>query len=190
MGEYYGLDLSRPAYTAQEAVQWVYMAYLAAVKEQDGAAMSLGNVSSFLDIYLEYELSQGTITETFAQELIDQFVIKLRMVRHLRMQSYNDIFAGDPTWVTESIGGRFNDGRTKVTKTSFRFLQTLYNLGPSPEPNMTVLWSPELPEGFKAFCAQVSIDTASVQYENDDLRREVRQSDDYGIACCVSYQEI
>ena len=190
LGEYYGLDLSRPAYTAQEAVQWVYMAYLAAVKEQDGAAMSLGNVSSFLDIYLEYELSQGTITETFAQELIDQFVIKLRMVRHLRMQSYNDIFAGDPTWVTESIGGRFNDGRTKVTKTSFRFLQTLYNLGPSPEPNMTVLWSPELPEGFKAFCAQVSIDTSSVQYENDDLMREVRQSDDYGIACCVSYQEI
>ena len=118
MGEYYGLDLSRPAYTAQEAVQWVYMAYLAAVKEQDGAAMSLGNVSSFLDIYLEYELSQGTITETFAQELIDQFVIKLRMVRHLRMQSYNDIFAGDPTWVTESIGGRFNDGRTKVTTES------------------------------------------------------------------------
>lgn len=190
MGEYYGLDLSRPAYTAQEAVQWVYMAYLAAVKEQDGAAMSLGNVSSFLDIYLEYELNQGTITESFAQELIDQFVIKLRMVRHLRMQSYNDIFAGDPTWVTESLGGRFNDGRTKVTKTSFRFLQTLYNLGASPEPNMTVLWSPELPEGFKAFCSQVSIDTSSVQYENDDLMREVRQSDDYGIACCVSYQEI
>ena len=139
------------------------MAYLAAVKEQDGAAMSLGNVSSFLDIYLEYELSQGTITETFAQELIDQFVIKLRMVRHLRMQSYNDIFAGDPTWVTESIGGRFNDGRTKVTKTSFRFLQTLYNLGPSPEPNMTVLWSPELPEGFKAFCAQVSINRMTTE---------------------------
>ena len=190
MGEYYGLDLSRPAYTAQEAVQWVYMAYLAAVKEQDGAAMSLGNVSSFLDIYLEYELSKGTITESFAQELIDQFVIKLRMVRHLRMQSYNDIFAGDPTWVTESLGGRLNDGRTKVTKTSFRFLQTLYNLGPSPEPNLTVLWSPELPEGFKEFCAKVSIDTSSIQYENDDLMREVRQSDDYGIACCVSYQEI
>ena len=160
MGEYYGLDLSRPAYTAQEAVQWVYMAYLAAVKEQDGAAMSLGNVSSFLDIYMEYELSKGTITESFAQELIDQFVIKLRMVRHLRMQSYNDIFAGDPTWVTESLGGRLNDGRTKVTKTSFRFLQTLYNLGPSPEPNLTVLWSPELPEGFKEFCAKVTIDTS------------------------------
>lgn len=190
MGDYYGLDLSRPAYTAQEAVQWVYMAYLAAVKEQDGAAMSLGNVSSFLDIYLEYELSKGLISESFAQELIDQFVIKLRMVRQLRMQSYNDIFAGDPTWVTEAIGGRLNDGRTKVTKTSFRFLQTLYNLGPSPEPNMTVLWSPELPEGFKAFCAKVSIDTSSIQYENDDLMREVRQSDDYGIACCVSYQEI
>ena len=190
MGQYYGLDLSRPAHTAQEAVQWVYMAYLAAIKEQDGAAMSLGNVSSFLDIYIEYDLTQGLIDESFAQELIDQFVIKLRMVRHLRMQSYNDIFAGDPTWVTEAIGGRFNDGRTKVTKTSFRFLQTLYNLGPSPEPNMTVLWSPELPEGFKEFCAKVSIDTSSVQYENDNLMREVRQADDYGIACCVSYQEI
>lgn len=190
MGEYYGLDLSRPATSAQEAVQWVYMAYLSAIKEQDGAAMSLGNVSSFLDIYIEYDLKHGIIDEMFAQELIDQFVIKLRMVRHLRMQSYNDIFAGDPTWVTESIGGRFNDGRTKVTKTSFRFLQTLYNLGPSPEPNMTVLWSADLPEGFKEFCAKVSIDTSSVQYENDDLMREVRQSDDYGIACCVSYQEI
>ncbi|MBQ5729474.1 MAG: formate C-acetyltransferase [Bacteroidaceae bacterium] len=190
MGEYYGLDLSRPAYTAQEAVQWVYMAYLAAVKEQDGAAMSLGNVSSFLDIYIEHDLKHGLITEEFAQELIDQFVIKLRMVRHLRMGSYNDIFAGDPTWVTEAIGGRFNDGRTKVTKTSFRFLQTLYNLGPSPEPNMTVLWSPELPEGFKNFCAKVSVDTSSIQYENDTLMREVRHSDDYGIACCVSYQDI
>ena len=190
MGEYYGLELSRPAHTAQEAVQWVYMAYLAAVKEQDGAAMSLGNVSSFLDIYIDYELSNGTIDETFAQELIDQFVIKLRMVRHLRMQSYNDIFAGDPTWVTEAIGGRLNDGRHKVTKTSFRFLQTLYNLGPSPEPNMTVLWSPELPEGFKSFCAKVSIDTSSIQYENDDLMRSVRHSDDYGIACCVSFQDI
>ncbi len=190
MGNYYGLDLSRPAYTAQEAVQWVYMAYLAAVKEQDGAAMSLGNVSSFLDIYIEHELSQGLITESFAQELIDQFVMKLRMVRHLRMQSYNDIFAGDPTWVTEAIGGRFNDGRTKVTKTSFRFLQTLYNLGPSPEPNLTILWSTELPDGFKEFCAKVSIDTSSIQYENDELMREVRRSDDYGIACCVSYQDI
>ena len=190
MGEYYGLELGRPAYTAQEAVQWVYMAYLAAVKEQDGAAMSLGNVSSFLDIYIEHDLKHGLITEEFAQELIDQFVIKLRVVRHLRMGSYNDIFAGDPTWVTEAIGGRFNDGRTKVTKTSFRFLQTLYNLGPSPEPNLTVLWSPELPEGFKNFCAKVSVDTSSIQYENDTLMREVRNSDDYGIACCVSYQDI
>ena len=190
MGEYYGLDLSRPATSAQEAVQWVYMAYLAAVKEQDGAAMSLGNVSSFLDIYIEYDLAHGKINEVFAQELIDQFVIKLRMVRHLRPQSYNDIFAGDPTWVTEAIGGRFNDGRTKVTKTSFRFLQTLYNLGPSPEPNLTILWSPQLPEGFKEFCAKVSVDTSSIQYENDNLMREVRNCDDYGIACCVSYQAI
>jgi len=190
MGEYYGLDLSRPAETAQEAVQWVYMAYLAAVKEQDGAAMSLGNVSSFLDIYIEYDLKHGRINETFAQELIDQFVMKLRMVRHLRMEAYNEIFAGDPTWVTESLGGRFNDGRTKVTKTSFRFLQTLYNLGPSPEPNLTVLWSPELPDGFKDFCARISIDTSAIQYENDTLMREVRGSDDYGIACCVSYQDI
>ena len=190
MGQQYGLDLSRPATNAQEAVQWVYMAYLAAVKEQDGAAMSLGNVSSFLDIYIEFDMAHGLLDEVHAQELIDQFVIKLRMVRHLRMQAYTDIFAGDPTWVTEAIGGRFNDGRTKVTKTSFRFLQTLYNLGPSPEPNLTVLWSPELPEGFKRFCAQVSIDTSSIQYENDELMREVRNSDDYGIACCVSYQDI
>ena len=190
MGEMYGLELGRPAQTAQEAVQWVYMAYLAAVKEQDGAAMSLGNVSSFLDIYVEHDLKHGLIDETFAQELIDQFVIKLRMVRHLRMAAYNEIFAGDPTWVTESLGGRFNDGRTKVTKTSFRFLQTLYNLDPSPEPNLTVLWSPELPEGFKNFCAKVSIDTSSIQYENDTLMREVRHSDDYGIACCVSFQDI
>ena len=190
MGEMYGLELGRPAQTAQEAVQWVYMAYLAAVKEQDGAAMSLGNVSSFLDIYVEHDLKHNLIDETFAQELIDQFVIKLRMVRHLRMAAYNEIFAGDPTWVTESLGGRFNDGRTKVTKTSFRFLQTLYNLGPSPEPNLTVLWSPELPEGFKNFCAKVSIDTSSIQYENDTLMREVRHSDDYGIACCVSFQDI
>ena len=190
LGEMYGLELGRPAQTAQEAVQWVYMAYLAAVKEQDGAAMSLGNVSSFLDIYVEHDLKHGLINETFAQELIDQFVIKLRMVRHLRMAAYNEIFAGDPTWVTESLGGRFNDGRTKVTKTSFRFLQTLYNLGPSPEPNLTVLWSPELPEGFKNFCAKVSIDTSSIQYENDTLMREVRHSDDYGIACCVSFQDI
>ncbi|MEG1615874.1 MAG: formate C-acetyltransferase [Bacteroidales bacterium] len=190
LGSYYGFDLGRPAETAVEAVQWVYLAYLSAIKEQDGAAMSFGNVSSFLDIYIERDLQNGTIDESFAQELIDQLVIKLRMVRHLRMNSYNEIFAGDPTWVTESIGGRLNDGRHKVTKTSFRMLQTLYNLGPSPEPNMTVLWSPSLPEGFKKFCVQTSIDTSSVQYENDDLMRETRQSDDYGIACCVSFQEI
>ena len=190
LGEYYGLDLSRPATNAQEAVQWVYMAYLASVKEQDGAAMSLGNVSSFLDIYIQYDLENNLIDETFAQELIDQFVMKLRMVRHLRMNSYNDLFAGDPTWITESIGGRFTGGKSKVTKTSFRFLQTLYNLGPAPEPNMTVLWHPQLPEGFKKFCAQVSIDTSSVQYENDSLMRKVRGCDDYGIACCVSYQAI
>ena len=190
LGEMYGLELGRPALNAREAVQWVYMAYLAAVKEQDGAAMSLGNVSSFLDIYIQYDLDHGIIDETFAQELIDQFVMKLRMIRHLRMNSYNDIFAGDPTWITESIGGRFSDGKVKVTKTSFRFLQTLYNLGPAPEPNMTVLWSPDLPEGFKDFCAKVSIDTSSVQYENDDLMKEVRGCDDYGIACCVSYQAI
>ena len=190
MGSYYGLDLSRPATNAQEAVQWVYMAYLASVKEQDGAAMSLGNVSSFLDIYIQYDLDNNIIDETFAQELIDQFVMKLRMVRHLRMNSYNELFAGDPTWITESIGGRFTGGKSKVTKTSFRFLQTLYNLGPAPEPNMTVLWHPGLPEGFKNFCAKVSIDTSSVQYENDSLMRKVRGCDDYGIACCVSYQAI
>ena len=190
MGGYYGLDLSRPATNAQEAVQWVYMAYLASVKEQDGAAMSLGNVSSFLDIFIQYDLDHNLIDETFAQELIDQFVMKLRMVRHLRMNSYNDLFAGDPTWITESIGGRFTGGKSKVTKTSFRFLQTLYNLGPAPEPNMTVLWHPALPAGFKEFCAKVSIDTSSVQYENDSLMRKVRGCDDYGIACCVSYQAI
>ena len=190
LGKTYSLDLSRPAETAQEAVQWVYMGYLAAVKEQDGAAMSLGNVSSFLDIYIEKDIKEGKITEEYAQELVDQFVIKLRVVRHLRMDAYNDIFAGDPTWVTEAIGGNLADGRHKVTKTSFRFLQTLYNLGPSPEPNLTVLWSESLPEGFKDFCAKVSIDTSSIQYENDNLMQESRLSDDYGIACCVSYQEI
>lgn len=190
MGKMYGLDLSRAAQTALEAVQWVYMAYLAAVKEQDGAAMSLGNVSSFLDVFIERDLAEGLITEEEAQEFIDQFVMKLRMVRHLRPEAYDEIFGGDPTWVTEAIGGQFQDGRTKVTKTSFRFLQTLYNLGPSPEPNLTVLWAKDLPEGFKNFCAQVSIDTSSIQYENDDLMRAVRGSDDYGIACCVSYQEL
>lgn len=190
LGESYGLDLSCPATNAQEATQWLYMAYLAAVKEQDGAAMSLGNVSSFLDIFIQYDLDHNNIDETFAQELIDQFVMKLRMVRHLRMNSYNEIFAGDPTWITEAIGGRFTGGKSKVTKTSFRFLQTLYNLGPAPEPNMTVLWHPQLPEHFKNFCAKVSIDTSSVQYENDSLMRKVRGCDDYGISCCVSYQAI
>lgn len=190
MGNKYGLELNRPAETAQEAVQWTYMAYLAAVKDQDGAAMSLGSVSSFLDIYIEKDLQAGVITEVEAQEFIDHFVMKLRMVRHLRMEAYEQIFAGDPTWVTESIGGMLADGRSKVTKTSFRFLQTLYNLGPSPEPNITILWSQSLPQGFKDFCAKVSIDTSSIQYENDDLMRLNRNSDDYGIACCVSFQEL
>ena len=190
MAAEYGFDITRAADNATEAVQWVYFAYLAAVKEQDGAAMSLGNVSSFLDIYIERDIEAGVLDEEGAQELIDQFVMKLRMVRHLRPGSYDEIFGGDPTWVTESIGGTLHDGRTKVTRTSFRFLQTLYNLGASPEPNLTVLWSEQLPAGFKKFCAQVSIDTSSIQYENDDLMRECRGSDDYGIACCVSYQEI
>lgn len=190
MAGLYGIDISKPAQNAYEAVQFTYLAYLSAVKEQDGAAMSLGNVSTFLDIYIERDLQEGLITEEEAQELIDQFVMKLRLVRHLRPGAYDEIFGGDPTWVTEAIGGQFNDGRSKVTKTSFRFLQTLYNLGPSPEPNLTVLWSAYLPQGFKEFCAQVSIDTSSLQYENDDLMREVRGYDDYGIACCVSYQKI
>ncbi len=190
MGQSYNLDLSRPAQNAQEAVQWTYMGYLAAVKEQDGAAMSLGSVSSFFDIYIEKDMEEGKITEEQAQEYIDHFVMKLRMVRHLRMESYDQIFAGDPTWVTESIGGQLADGRTKVTKTAFRFLNTLYNLGPSPEPNITVLWSVNLPEGFKKYCAKVSIETSSIQYENDDLMRCHRKSDDYGIACCVSFQEL
>lgn len=190
MAASYGFDVSGPAHSAKEAIQWIYFAYLAAIKEQDGAAMSMGNVSSFIDIYIENDLQAGEITEAEAQEMIDDFVIKLRLVRHLRPESYDEIFGGDPTWVTESIGGQLLDGRTKVTKTSFRFLQTLYNLGPSPEPNLTVLWSRDLPEGFKQFCAKVSIDTSSIQYENDDLMRASRGSDDYGIACCVSHQTI
>ncbi|WP_115461448.1 formate C-acetyltransferase [Winogradskyella aurantiaca] len=190
LGSKYDLDLGRPAETACEAVQWSYMAYLAAVKEQDGAAMSLGNVSSFLDIFIERDLLDGIITESEAQEYIDQFVMKLRVVRHLRMTAYDEIFAGDPTWVTEAIGGMFKDGRTKVTKTSFRFLHTLYNLGPSPEPNMTVLWSDALPENFKKFCAKVAIETSSIQFENDTLMLKSRGSDDYGIACCVSHQDL
>jgi formate C-acetyltransferase len=190
MANSYGIDISNPATNAQEAVQFTYLAYLSAVKEQDGAAMSLGNVSSFLDIYIENDLNSGFINEEEAQEFIDQFVMKLRLVRHLRPGAYDEIFGGDPTWVTEAIGGQLNDGRTKVTKTSFRFLQTLYNLGASPEPNLTILWSQSLPKGFKDFCTQVSIDTSSLQYENDDLMRTNRGSDDYGIACCVSYQKI
>lgn len=190
MAERYGYDVSKPATTAKEAIQFVYFAYLAGVKEQDGAAMSLGNVSSFLDIYIEKDMKEWTLTEIDAQEMIDHMVMKLRLVRHLRAGAYDDIFGGDPTWVTESIGGSFNDWKSKVTKTSFRFLQTLYNLGASPEPNLTVLRSPNLPQGFKDFCSQVSIDTSSIQYENDDMMKSVRGGDDYGIACCVSYQEI
>ena len=185
MGEYYGLDLSRPAHSAQEAVQWVYMAYLAAVKEQDGAAMSLGNVSSFLDIFIEYDLAHGTIDESFAQELIDQFIIKLRLVRHLRTPEYNELFGGDPTWITESLGGMGIDGRTLVTRNTFRYLHTLTNLGTAPEPNLTVLWSQNLPDAFKRYCAKMSIDTDSIQYENDDIMRPM-YGDDYCIACCVS----
>ncbi len=190
LGNKYGLDLRRPAENAKEAVQWTYMAYLAAVKEQDGAAMSLGNVSTFLDIFIENDLEEGIITETEAQEYIDQFVMKLRMVRHLRMGAYDEIFAGDPTWVTEAIGGMLSDGRTKVTKTSFRFLNTLYNLWPSPEPNITLLWSKNLQHNFKDYCVKMAIDTSSIQFENDELMLKTRGSDDYGIACCVSYQEL
>lgn len=189
MAESYGFDISRPAQTATEAVQWTYFAYLSAIKEQDGAAMSLGNVSAFLDVYIEQDLKRGTLTEQQAQELIDQFVMKLRLVRHLRMDEYNQLFAGDPTWVTEAIGGLWRDGRHKITKTAFRFLQTLYNLGPSPEPNLTVLWSDKLPENFKNFCAKVSIDTSSIQYENDEIMASAGGCDDYCIACCVSMME-
>lgn len=185
----YGYDISQPAQNAQEAVQWTYFGYLAAVKEQDGAAMSLGNVSAFFDIYIEADIKEGRLTEQKAQELIDQFVIKLRLVRHLRMDEYNQLYAGDPTWVTEALAGILKDGRHKVTKTTYRFLQTLYNLGPAPEPNLTVLWSPQLPEPFKKFCAQVSIDTSAIQYENDTLMCQTGDTDDYSIACCVSMME-
>lgn len=189
LGNIYGFDISRPAETAQEAFQWLYLGYLAAVKQQNGAAMSLGRVSTFLDIYIQRDLENGTLTEIEAQEIVDHFVMKLRLVKFSRTPDYNELFSGDPTWVTESIGGMGEDGRTLVTKSSFRFLQTLKNMGTAPEPNLTVLWSTHLPEAFKKFCAHISIETSSIQYENDDVMR-LEWGDDYGIACCVSAMRI
>ena len=189
MAAQYGFDISQPAKNAREAIQWTYFAYLGAIKEQNGAAMSLGRVSTFFDIYIERDINEGTLTEESAQELIDDFVIKLRIARHLRTPEYNELFGGDPMWITEAVGGMGEDGRTLVTKSSFRILNTLYTLGSSPEPNLTVLWSKNLPEGFKKFCAKVSCDTDSIQYENDDLMRE-HYGDDYAIACCVSAMKV
>lgn len=189
MAAMYGKDVTRPAANAEEAVQWLYFGYLAAIKEQNGAAMSLGRVSTFLDVYFERDIKNGVITEQRAQEIMDDFVIKLRITRQLRTPEYNDLFGGDPTWTTESVGGMGEDGRTLVTKNSYRMLNTLYTLGSAPEPNLTILWSKNLPDAFKRFCARVSADTDSIQYENDDLMRPI-YGDDYGIACCVSAMKI
>ncbi len=189
MAAMYGFDISEPAGNAREAIQWTYFAYLAAIKEQNGAAMSLGRVSTFFDIYIERDIANGVLTEEGAQELMDDFVMKLRIARHLRTPEYNELFGGDPMWITEAVGGMGNDGRTLVTKNSYRMLNTLYTLGSSPEPNLTILWSTALPENFKKFCAKVSADTDSIQYENDDLMRPLH-GDDYAIACCVSAMEI
>lgn len=185
LGKIYGFDISQPAKNAKEAVQWLYFGYLSAVKEQNGAAMSIGRTSTFLDIYIERDLKEGVLTEAEAQELIDHFIMKLRLVKFARTPEYNELFSGDPTWVTESIGGMGIDGRTLVTKNSFRYLHTLENLGTAPEPNLTVLWSKRLPHNFKQYCAHISITTSSIQYENDDMMR-VTHGDDYAIACCVS----
>ena len=189
MAQMYGFDIGQPAANAREAIQWTYFAYLAAIKEQNGAAMSLGRVSTFFDIYIERDIANGILTEEGAQELMDDFVMKLRMARHLRTPEYNELFGGDPMWITEAVGGMGEDGRTLVTKSSFRMLNTLYTLGSSPEPNLTVLWSGKLPEGFKKFCAKVSADTDSIQYENDDVMRPI-YGDDYAIACCVSAMKV